>query len=342
MSNITKLTPRGGATPRFKIKSRMEIMADQEPEWLIEDLYPQDCLAEVFGVPDAYKTFFALGAACAIATGEPFLGRYEVRCTGDVVYIYGEGGRGIGKRLLAWETSQGCKAERFFGIAEPVDMLSDEPGQVIADIKAATINPALIVLDTLARCFGDGDENATKDMNAFVQGCDQLRRAFPGCTILVVHHCGWEGTRGRGARAWEGALDTATRLEKGKGNLVTLTVTKQKDFAKPAQGVPLELVDVRGTKSAVLRLADAAKVKAAEAGTDGMVLGLLRGAGERGMTAAEMEDQLRITNLDPNPHTLKSSRQRLKRDGLAELRRGRWFAMPEPVVSPARERELRT
>src|SRR5205814_6513929 len=160
------------------------------------------------------------------------LGTYNVMRTGDVVYIYGEGGRGIGKRLHAWEVANDCKAEHFFGIPEPVDMLSEEPERVVADIKAAGISPVLIVLDTLARCFGAGDENSTKDMNAFVAGCDKLRRAFPGCTVLVVHHCGWEGTRPRGARAWEGALDTATKMEREGGNFVSLSVTKQKDFEK--------------------------------------------------------------------------------------------------------------
>jgi putative DNA primase/helicase len=292
--------PRSG---RFKIKSREEILADDEPEWLIEGLYPQDALAQVFGEPDAYKTFAAISAACSVATGRPFLGVYEVKQSkakqskakqskakqskakqskakqskakqskakqsGDVVYVYGEGGRGIGKRLRAWEESNQCEAERFYRIAEPVNMLSNEPAQVIADIRKATLSPVLIVLDTLARCFGDGDENSTKDMNAFVAGCDQLRHAFPGCTVLVVHHCGWVGTRPRGARAWEGALDTATKMERSADNLAALSVTKQKDFEKPEKAIALELVNVVGTGSAVVRLADAAKLKAAQDSTD--------------------------------------------------------------------------
>jgi hypothetical protein len=325
---VVQIADRSAATARrFKIKSRAEILEDQEPEWLIEGLYPQDCLAQVFGVPDAYKTFFALGAACSVATGKPFLGTYAVRRAGDVVYVYGEGGRGIGKRLRAWEVDQGCEAERFFGIAEPVDMLSEEPARVIADIRLATISPVLIVLDTLARCFGGGDENSTQDMNGFVRGCDQLRRAFPGCTVLVVHHCGWEGTRGRGARAWEGALDTATKLERGtgKGNLVSLSVTKQKDSEKPETAVVMELVNVRGTGSAVLRIADAAKVKAAQDSSDETVLAVLRKAGDGGLSAGEMEQA-----TDMNKNTLRTVRQRLKRARLAENRNRRWYALPLP------------
>jgi len=320
----------------FKILNRADILADPEPDWLIDGLYTQDSLAQVFGVPEAYKTFFALGVACSVATGKPFLGTHEVQRTGDVVYIYGEGGRGIGKRLHAWEAYQDCEAVRFFGIPEPVDMLSNEPDRVIADIKAAGLEPVLIVLDTLARCFGAGDENSTKDMNAFVAGCDKLRRAFPGCTVLVVHHCGWNDSRARGARAWEGALDTATQMERGAGNLAFLSVTKQKDFAKPSQKTALELADVAKTGSAVLRLADAMKVKAVQDGTDEQVLAVLRRAGEKGLLTNEMEKKL--PNM--NPHTLKTSRQRLKRAKLVELRDRRWYALPQPKVTPAMEAEL--
>lgn len=312
----------------FNILNRDDILADPEPEWLIEGVYTQDSLAVVFGNPEAFKTFFALAVAFSVATGKPLFDTYNVMRSGDVVYIYGEGGRGIGKRLNAWEAFNGCDAERFFGIPEPVDMLSKEPERVIADIEAANINPVLIVLDTMARCFGAGDENSTQDMNAFVRGCDKLRRAFPGCTVLVVHHTGWEGTRPRGARAWEGALDTATKMEREAGNLVTLSVTKQKDFEKPSKVTALELVQVPQTGSAVLRLADAAKVKAAQDGTDKRVLAVMREAGDKGLSAKEMHDKL----PGINEHTLKTSRKRLKQRGLIELRTDRrWYALPMPA-----------
>jgi hypothetical protein len=192
----------------------------------------------------------------------------------------------------------------------------------------------LIVLDTMARCFGAGDENSTKDMNAFIAGCDKLRRAFPGCTVLVVHHCGWEGTRPRGARAWEGALDTATKMERGEGNCAFLSVTKQKEFAKPAGESALELVDVPKTGSAVLCRPDPVKMAdmmQEKSDTDSEVLAALRKAGEKGLLTGEMQAKL----PDINPHTLKSSRQRLKGKGRIELRGKRWYAAANENTSKA-------
>lgn len=67
--------------------------------------------------------------------------------------------------------------------------------------------PQLIVVDTLARNFGEGDENNTADMNAFVAAMDDLRSRYPGSTVLVVHHTGHaEKGRSRGSMAFKGAL----------------------------------------------------------------------------------------------------------------------------------------
>ena len=49
----------------------------------------------------------------------------------------------------------------------------------------------IIVLDTLARNFGDGDENSTGDMNRFVSAVGRMIERF-GCAVVVVHHS-WHG-----------------------------------------------------------------------------------------------------------------------------------------------------
>jgi len=99
----------------------------------------------------------------------------------------------------------------------------------------------LIVLDTLARCFGGGDENSTKDMSAFVLVCDAIRQRF-GCTILVVHHAGHgDKSRARGAIALKAALDAEYRLANDGGML--LTATKMKDAETPPP-LAMELVTI--------------------------------------------------------------------------------------------------
>jgi hypothetical protein len=130
------LKVKAPALPRFDILDRERLFAMEPPAWLIEGVYVQDGLCQIYGDPSSYKTFLALAVGCSVATGKPFLGKIEPGRVGDVVYISAEGGRGIGKRLRAWETANGgCEADRFFAIAEPVDLLHDAPELLIADIR---------------------------------------------------------------------------------------------------------------------------------------------------------------------------------------------------------------
>src|SRR6516225_11927406 len=75
--------------------------------------------------------------------------------------------------------------------------------------------PRLLILDTLARCFGAGDENSTGDMGVFIASLDRLRADFPQLTILIVHHSGKDDTKGaRGSTALKGAADAVMHLTK--------------------------------------------------------------------------------------------------------------------------------
>ena len=61
-----------------------------------------------------------------------------------------------------------------------VNMLDkSEAAELINAVRQVEGDPRLIIIDTLARCFGGGDENAAKDMNAFVTCADAFREAFP-------------------------------------------------------------------------------------------------------------------------------------------------------------------
>ncbi len=69
------------------------------------------------------------------------------------------------------------------------------------------------MIDTLARNFGGGNENATQDMNLFITNLDRLKAEF-GCTVLVVHHTGKDtAKKERGNTALRGASDTMILLD---------------------------------------------------------------------------------------------------------------------------------
>ena len=229
--------------PRIKL-TRADQIEMRPPHWLLRGMLERDTFALIFGDPGCGKSFLAIDWACRVATGAPWRG-HAVK-GGPVVYIAGEGQQGFGRRIRAWSEHHGVTlADMPLYLAPAVAI--PNPTDLIALITAidtgvATVGrPTMIVLDTLARCFGDGDENSTQDMGRFVSACDALRQRY-GCTILVVHHTGHaDKSRARGAIALKAALDAEYRLSNDSRML--LTATKMKD-AEPPPPLALEMVPV--------------------------------------------------------------------------------------------------
>lgn len=139
----------------------------------------------------------------------------------------------------AWENVHGVKVDNLALVNRPVfPVRNQEVLQVVKaarDVEAKKGKPVqLIVIDTLARCFGGNDENDAKDMGAFIEGCDTIKRET-GATVLVVHHSGKDDTKGaRGSSAFRAALDAEFNVRReGDGGAIILTCTKMKDAEEP-------------------------------------------------------------------------------------------------------------
>jgi DNA-binding MarR family transcriptional regulator len=74
-----------------------------------------------------------------------------------------------------------------------------------------SLNPVLVVYDTLARCSTGMAENDTGDMGVFVEHADLVRRAT-GATQLFVHHSGKSGQEERGSSALRAACCMMQRV----------------------------------------------------------------------------------------------------------------------------------
>lgn len=225
----------------------------RDPVFLVEDLIETETLGLLFGDPGCGKSFLAVDLALSVATGQAFHGRAVKQ--GSVFYIAGEGHNGLARRFHTWAAHHGIplegvplyKSERA---AQFLDMAHAKTVAYAIDGLAAEVGqPRLIVVDTLARNFGAGDENSTQDMSSFVVAMDDLRARYPESVLLIVHHSGHaEKGRARGAMALKGALDFEFRLTKTL-DILTLDCTKMKDAAEPS-GIGFRLEDAG--KSAVL------------------------------------------------------------------------------------------
>lgn len=230
-------------------------MTIKKPDWLIKNFIEKDTLVQFFGDPSFGKTLTALDVACCCATGRDFHGLKVQQC--GVLFISGEGMNGLTRRKLAWEIANNeslADAPLYFskGPASFCDPESLKQVRAAIDALPEGVHVGLIIIDTLARNFGPGDENSTKDMTAFISALDVIRVDYR-CAMLPVHHSGHgDKTRGRGAMALKGALDAEYLFTKDTDGLVRMTCTKMKDFEMPEpmafriKGVDLGMFDDDG------------------------------------------------------------------------------------------------
>ena len=224
----------GAARRRLPIMSVSDLAQMKPPEWLIENLLVEGGLSTIYAPSETFKSFIALDMALCIAAGYNWRGR-ETLC-GPVVYLIGEGVSGWPSRVFAWlEHRADGENPDFWTIPTSISLTDKEDADALIEaIKSVCENPMMVVIDTLARNFGDGDENSTKDMNAFVAAVDHVKTSLH-THVMLVHHTGKDIERGgRGSSVLRAALDTEMQVVRPDpdGFAITFKVTKQKDIEK--------------------------------------------------------------------------------------------------------------
>jgi RecA-family ATPase len=205
------------------------------PSWLIDGVLPEDSFITLFGPPGATKSFWALDAALSIASGADFHGRPVEQ--GTVLYLVGEGLRGVAWRIQAWlaahpEHDPEVLQKHFVIIPTTVRLLEGHEREMLRNTTEDIDNLKLVVVDTWARALTGGDENSAGDAGTAIEALENIRRVH-GNSSLVIHHTGNEGSRERGSTALRGASDTSMRMfHDPSNNLSKLECMKMKDGTK--------------------------------------------------------------------------------------------------------------
>ena len=209
--------------------------------WLVKGYLEQGSLSHIFGKSGSGKSFITLSLAYCVCSGLPW---FDCDVTkGGVVYLAGEGRAGLSKRLKALEQQHGLKPNNLF-ISDLPGRLTDEENvtEIVESIKAVCPNVKLVIVDTLHRNMGVGDENSAKDIAMILSNLSQIM-AINDTSVIIVHHSGHNETnRGRGSSAITAAMDMEYSVKK-TDNLITMACTKSKDHEEPAP-VRLEMIEV--------------------------------------------------------------------------------------------------
>lgn len=180
---------------------------------LIKGFLDTHAFSVVYGESGVGKTFVSLDIAYHIAAGLPWNGRKTV--SAPVLYVAAEAGEDINARLEALHRHYRPEREPPLDVVPCLVDLFNASADLKPLVDLARAGQAdhgqpyaLIVVDTLARSMGAGDENSTQDMNVMVRHFDVLRVAT-GAHVMVVHHSGKNKAAGaRGSSALRAATDT--------------------------------------------------------------------------------------------------------------------------------------
>jgi hypothetical protein len=308
-----------------------ELLKLPPTRWLLDQLIPEEGFVGLYGQPGEGKSFIALDWAMCIAEGRSWLGKYAAKQS-PVIYVAAEGGRGIQKRVRAWMDHFAYKdLPAMYYLLSPLYVREEGTVEAFLDhLETKDVWPGLIVLDTLSRSFGGGEENASADMGHFV---DQITKLALGrrMAALIVHHMNVGGKRERGSTAFRGAADAmfSCRAEKDKatGHILRIELKndKQKDGAEAPAIYLTPMADV--AQSLLFEECAAPGAKDAKAKEPAFMrksdMVLLLGVAENGMTWQEWR---LASGIDKNRFNRRVTR--LVKDGEVIKENGRYVAMP--------------
>jgi hypothetical protein len=212
------------ARPVFdeKVKSRFyaydlnEVSMRPRPKYLIDGMLVERTISMIWGPPGCMKTFVALDMALCIATGMAWHGKAVV--SGPALYIAAEGSFNVGQRAYGWWKNRGKDLREMpnFKMIPIAVSITHKPDfdALLAQLQAMPAMPSIIILDTLARTFGEGNENTQEDMNKYVATIGRIIE-LTGAHVMVVHHSGvGEAARERGSNVMRAATETVLKIDR--------------------------------------------------------------------------------------------------------------------------------
>ena len=230
---------------RFRLIHAADAMENIEPpDWAIKNVIEKDSLTLLYGSAKAGKSFISISMAASVSLGVPW---YEHKTkSGFVVYLAGEGQRGIGRRLLAYQNlhSYNLKKSKFHFSTRGAQLLNDDESLILRNeiLKLQDYYseaPSMIVIDTLARNFGAGNENSTEDMNRFIASIDRYLREEFGSAIVLVHHTGHDAaTRARGSSVLPAAVDWSYQVTREDDEKYTMYLDFEQSLIKDGKPLP--------------------------------------------------------------------------------------------------------
>lgn len=201
--------------------------ADHTVHWTIENFIEQQALVNFYGPSGVGKSFLAIDFALCVATGTPWYGN-RVK-GGQVLYIAGEGHRGVNRRIYGWRMEHGMPDCSDMAITNrAINLTQSADRKLLVQHLADMPDLSLVVVDTFGRATAGINENSAEDVQPVIEFLAEVTRRFK-CTVMVVHHTPKHTTaESAGSKNIKASMDVEMSLESADGGAV-LTSRKTKE-----------------------------------------------------------------------------------------------------------------
>lgn len=218
---VVQVRPRDASSFGLRVLDIGDFLSMELPtrEVLLEPWLPAQGLVMVHAMRGVGKTFFALHAACAIASGTEFLGWKAAKAHG-VAYLDGEMPATVLQERLSRIIASGApEPVAPFRILTPdlqpktrpaFNLTSSEDQDAIENYLDGV---SLIVVDNISTLCRGGRENEAEAWIPMQEWA--LRQRASGKSVLFIHHAGKDGHQ-RGTSKKEDVLDTVIALRRPK------------------------------------------------------------------------------------------------------------------------------
>ncbi len=199
-------------------------MCLEQPGWMIEGVWQRTSHGMIAGEPKTYKSVIATDMAVAVASGQPFLGKYKVKHQGPVMYIQEENSPWLVKdRIEKIAYARGVLegqveqvSPRKFNVKMPPQLplyflnnmgfdFTNQEDRKFLEESIQQIRPVLIIFDPLYLMLGDKDESSSKDIRPVLNWLLYLRYQYK-TSVIIIHHWNKSGKSERGGQRMLGSV----------------------------------------------------------------------------------------------------------------------------------------
>lgn len=327
--------------PRYQLHRLSYFQNLPKREWNVEGIIRDKGTSVFFGDGGCGKSAVVLSMMLHKAYGLDWFGPRKVK-KGLVVWVAAEGEDEIYPRASAWLLHHGIQEEPNILYIDEVVPLNDglEVDHFIARLQQQLTDLDItepitsIVFDTYAECSPGADENDTREAKLIAASIHHIRKTFD-THIAVIHHVN-AGGRMRGSTVLRDYVNTAIKVTKEAGGLITLHCDKQRgapDFPDIHLRLLAKIIsDDPHDTAPVIVSAEAPTSECSASDLDQKILEVLKVQGKLGY--GKWRDEcialhgISASSFYTHVKALVESKRVLKQGGKGKGQRS-WYSLPE-------------